>query len=98
MVGREIKKRERLKLSMAEGALKTAKGLLAPVRSLPQAAKALLPGDTRNGVIVQTSKTVFNGHITASRRFAIQTLPLSETKAIGAALGHTVVGSIIFWP
>lgn len=87
----EIKKRERLKLSMAEGALKTAKGLLAPVRSLPQAAKALfLPGDTEAAIAFKTSKTVFNGHITASRRFAIQTLPLAETKAIGAALGHTV--------
>ena len=87
----EIRKRERLKLSMAEGALKTAKGLLAPVRSLPQAAKALfLPGDTEAAIVFKTSKTVFNGHITASRRFAIQTLPLSETKAIGTALGHTV--------
>jgi diacylglycerol O-acyltransferase len=87
----EIKKRERLKLSMAEGALKTAKGIWAPVRSLPQALKAaLLPGDTEAAIAFKTSKTAFNGHITASRRFAIQTLPLSETKAIGAALGHTV--------
>ncbi len=87
----EIKKRERLKLSMTEGALKTAKGLIAPMRSLPQAVKALLlPGDTEAATIFNTSKTVFNGHITASRRFAIQTLPLSETKEIGAVLGHTV--------
>jgi diacylglycerol O-acyltransferase len=87
----EIKKRERMKLSMAEGALKTAKGLIAPMRSLPQAVKALLlPGDTEAATIFNTSKTVFNGHITASRRFAIQTLPLSETKKIGAILGHTV--------
>ena len=87
----EIEKRVRLKLSMTDGAIKTAKGLLAPVRSLPQAIKALLlPGDTEAATIFNTSKTVFNGHITASRRFAIQTLPLAETKSIGAILGHTV--------
>jgi diacylglycerol O-acyltransferase len=87
----EIEKRERLKLSMAAGALKTAKGLFAPVRALPQAVKALiLPGDTEAAIAFKTSKTVFNGHITASRRFAIQTLPLAQTKEIGAVLGHTV--------
>lgn len=87
----EIEKRVRLKLSMTDGAIKTAKTLMGPMRSLPQALKALtLPGNTEAAIAFKTSKTVFNGHITASRRFAIQTLPLAETKAIGGILGHTV--------
>lgn len=87
----EIEKRVRLKLSMTDGAIQTAKSLMAPLRSMPQAIRALvMPGDTEAGIAFKTSKAVFNGHITASRRFAVHTLPLTETKDIGRVLGHTV--------
>ncbi len=87
----EIEKRAKLKLSMTDGAIKTAKSLMGPLRSLPQAFKALtMPGKTEAALAFKTSKTVFNGHITASRRFAVHTLPLAEAKEIGTVLGHTV--------
>lgn len=87
----EIEKRVRAKRTLTAGAIKTAKGLIGPLRSLPQALRAIaLPGKTEAAIAFKTSKTVFNGHITASRRFAIQTLPMAETKEIGTILGHTV--------
>jgi diacylglycerol O-acyltransferase len=87
----EIEKRARIKLSMTDGAIKTAKSLMGPLRSLPQAMRALaLPGKTEAAIAFKTSKAVFNGHITASRRFAVQSLPLDEAKRIGSVLGHTV--------
>lgn len=87
----EIEKRAKLKLSMTDGAIKTAKSLVGPLRSLPQAFKALtMPGQTEAALAFKTSKTVFNGHITASRRFAVHTLPLAEAKEIGSVLGHTI--------
>jgi diacylglycerol O-acyltransferase len=87
----EIEKRVRLKLSMTDGAIKTVKSLMGPLRAMPQALRALLlPGDTAAGIPFKTSKAVFNGHITASRRFATHTLPLTQTKEVGRVLGHTV--------
>ena len=87
----EIEKRVRAKRTLTDGAIKTAKGLIGPLRSLPQALRAIaMPGKTEAAIAFKTSKTVFNGHITASRRFAIQTLPMAETKEIGTILGHTL--------
>lgn len=87
----EIEKRVRAKRTLTDGAIRTAKNLMAPLRGLPQALRAIaLPGKTEAAIAFKTSKTVFNGHITASRRFAIQTLPMAETKEIGTILGHTV--------
>ena len=87
----QIEKRIRANRTMSENAARTAKSLMGPLRSLPQALKAIaLPGKTEAAIAFQTTKTVFNGHITASRRFAIHTLPLTETKEIGKILGHTV--------
>ena len=87
----QIEKRIRANRTMGENAARTAKSLMGPIRSLPQALKAIaLPGKTEAAIAFQTTKTVFNGHITASRRFAIHTLPLAETKEIGKILGHTV--------
>lgn len=87
----EIEKRARLKRSMTDGAIKTAKSVWGPLRSMPQVLKALaLPGKTEAAIAFKTSKTVFNGHITASRRFAVHSLPLAEAKEIGSTLGHTV--------
>lgn len=82
---------KRAKLSKVEAGKKTATRLIGPIKSLPQALKALaMPGDTEAAIAFKTSKTVFNGHITASRRFTINSLPLSETKILGKALGHTI--------
>ncbi|MBK9345411.1 MAG: hypothetical protein IPN06_02745 [Burkholderiales bacterium] len=87
----EIEKRVRAKRTLAAIALKTTQSLIGPVRALPQVLRAIaLPGKTEAAIAFKTSKTVFNGHITASRRFAIQTLPMAETKEIGSILGHTV--------
>lgn len=61
------------------------------LKALPQVVKAVaLPGDTEAGIAFQSPKTVFNGHISASRRFAVQTLSLSRTKEVGKTLGATV--------
>jgi diacylglycerol O-acyltransferase len=79
------------KLSRAESSKKLAQSLIKPIGTLPQAVKALaMPGKTEAAIAFKTSKTVFNGHITASRRFAIHSLPLTETKELGKVLGHTV--------
>ena len=87
----QIEKRIRANRTLSENAARTAKSLMGPLRSLPQALKAIaLPGKTEAAIAFQTTKTAFNGHITASRRFAIHTLPLAETKEIGKILGHTV--------
>lgn len=67
------------------------KALAMQLRALPQVVKAVaLPGDTEAGIAFASPKTVFNGHISASRRFAVQSLSLTHTKAVGKALGHTV--------
>jgi diacylglycerol O-acyltransferase / wax synthase len=87
----QIEKRIRANRTVTEKATRTAKSVLGPIRALPQVLKAIaLPGKTEAAIAFQTSKTVFNGHITASRRFAIHSLPLAETKEIGKILGHTV--------
>lgn len=87
----QIEKRIRANRTVTEKAARTAKSVLGPIRALPQVLKAIaLPGKTEAAIAFQTTKTVFNGHITASRRFAIHSLPLAETKEIGKILGHTV--------
>jgi len=79
------------KLSTIDSGKKAIDRLTRPIRSLPQALMALTsPGDTEAAIAFKTSKTVFNGHITASRRFSVHSLPLSATKELGKALGHTV--------
>jgi diacylglycerol O-acyltransferase len=87
----QVAKRVRPTRTFTENLMATGKSMMGPLRSMPQALKALaMPGKTEAAIAFKTSKSIFNGHITASRRFATQSLSLSETKAVGKALGSTV--------